>query len=221
MVTNQPRLSKSFDTFIFDWDGTLTTVKLLRLINEKLNPVVKYYKWSSKRKRMSEIELHKAVLSKESIRSKSRELENRILSKPINFSMSFLTPRLHNGSREVLEKLESKGKKIALLTNGNMYRIIKEMERLKVESYFEAIESAQELGAWKPSPIGIEVLIRSLRSDKKKTLYIGDAADDIETARFAGVKSCAIANGFDSIHNLESHSPDFLFKSMEVLYKAL
>jgi HAD superfamily hydrolase (TIGR01509 family) len=199
----------------------LTTVKWLRLINEKLNPAVKYYKWASRRKQISAIEPHKAIIKKESMSSKSREFENRVLSKPINLSMSLLVPRLHNGVREVLEELDSRGKKIALLTNGNMYRVIKEIERLKIENYFDAIESAQALGAWKPSPIGIEVLIKSLKSDKKDTIYIGDSADDVDAARFAGIKSCVVANGFDSKQRLLLHKPDFMFESMEELYKAL
>ncbi len=220
-MKNQLGLSSRFSTFIFDWDGTLTTVKWLRLMNEKLNPAVKYYKWASKRKWIPKTETYKAVIKKEDLRSKSREFENRILSKPINLSMSFLVPRLHNGVREVLNELDSSGKKIALLTNGNIYRVIKEIERLKIENYFDAIESAQELGAWKPNPLGIEILIKSLKSDKKNTIYVGDSADDVDSARFAGVKSCAVANGFDSRDNLLRHKPDFIFESMEELYRSL
>jgi phosphoglycolate phosphatase-like HAD superfamily hydrolase len=190
-------------------------------MNEKLNPAVKYYKWASKRKWIPKTETYKAVIKKEDLRSKSREFENRILSKPINLSMSFLVPRLHNGVREVLNELDSSGKKIALLTNGNIYRVIKEIERLKIENYFDAIESAQELGAWKPNPLGIEILIKSLKSDKKNTIYVGDSADDVDSARFAGVKSCAVANGFDSRDNLLRHKPDFIFESMEELYRSL
>lgn len=50
--------------------------------------------------------------------------------------------------------------------------------------------------------------------DPRETLYIGDMMHDIETAKHAGVQSCAVLTGYDSFEKLKRVEPDLLFKDM-------
>lgn len=202
-------LLSKYDTFVFDWDGTLSSVKVLRLINERVNPYWRYRKRHALSKQVKKKNMH----------SKSRSI--RMVAPFVDFSFMIIKPKLHNDSREVLDELIKRGKTIALFTNGAEYRVLPELKKLGVERYFKAIISAQEVGALKPNPAGLNIALRMIRASKPRTLYIGDMADDIMMAKYAMVASCAIAAGFDSYDKLKAARPDYLFRSMEEFRKAL
>ena len=50
--------------------------------------------------------------------------------------------------------------------------------------------------------------------DASETIFIGDMVHDIETARHAGVMSCAVLTGYDSLAKLKNASPDLLFRNL-------
>src|SRR5260221_1591036 len=50
--------------------------------------------------------------------------------------------------------------------------------------------------------------------DASETLFIGDMVHDIETARHAGVTSCAVLTGYDSLRKLAGANPDLLFRNL-------
>jgi len=212
------RLSGRFDTFVFDWDATLTTVKLLRKLNERLNPQWAY----RKRKSMEMIEKNPGSFRNKSIRRKIRITEAKEgVAFLADLSLYLMKPRLQNDSREVLQILKQKRKKVALFTNGAAWRVLRELAYLGIEDYFTAIVSAQDLNALKPNPLGLEVIVKALHASKERTIYIGDMANDVDTAKYCGVHSCAIANGFDSYQKLKDSRPDYLFRTMESLKNSL
>jgi HAD superfamily hydrolase (TIGR01509 family) len=204
-------LLSKFDTFVFDWDGTLSSMKLLRAVNERLNPHWKYKKIAT----ISTKRIDAGAVA----RSKQREL--RLFAPFFDVSLVLMKPKLHNDSREVLASLRENRKKVALLTNGAAYRVKREIGYLGITKYFDIIVSCQELNALKPNPIGLELIMRKTRSRKDRVLYIGDMADDIALAKFAKVRSCAISAGLDSYGKLKASRPDYIFTSMEEFRRAL
>ena len=48
-----------------------------------------------------------------------------------------------------------------------------------------------------------------------ETIFIGDMTHDIETARHAGVMSCAVLTGYDSLEKLKASNPDLLFRNLD------
>ena len=50
--------------------------------------------------------------------------------------------------------------------------------------------------------------------DPSETIFIGDMVHDIETARHAGVVSCAVLTGYDSLRKLKAANPDLLFRNL-------
>jgi phosphoglycolate phosphatase len=50
--------------------------------------------------------------------------------------------------------------------------------------------------------------------DPAETIFIGDMVHDIETARHAGVMSCAVLTGYDSLAKLKAANPDLLFRNL-------
>jgi phosphoglycolate phosphatase-like HAD superfamily hydrolase/8-oxo-dGTP pyrophosphatase MutT (NUDIX family) len=50
--------------------------------------------------------------------------------------------------------------------------------------------------------------------DAAETIFIGDMIHDVETARHAGVTSCAVLTGYDSLAKLKAANPDLLFRNL-------
>lgn len=81
--------------------------------------------------------------------------------------------------------------------------------RLKVKQYFkqayvQALDKRQS----------ILHLLAEHDLNASETIFIGDMVHDIETARHAGVMSCAVLTGYDSLAKLKSANPDLLFRNL-------
>jgi phosphoglycolate phosphatase-like HAD superfamily hydrolase/ADP-ribose pyrophosphatase YjhB (NUDIX family) len=50
--------------------------------------------------------------------------------------------------------------------------------------------------------------------DASETIFVGDMVHDVETARHAGVLSCAVLTGYDSLSKLKAANPDLLFRNL-------
>ena len=200
-----------YSLFIFDWDGTIVRIKLLNKINELKNPLWKRRK-SGKINRI----ISKSALHKLEINEGSREERFRYILDPIVF---LLRPKLQDDSFKLLNILSDKH--VALFTNGAKWRVKREMRSLNVDRFFKIFISAQDIGALKPHPNGIKLILKSEGIMPKRALYIGDMADDILTAKKAGIDSCAISSGFDTYGTLKAEQPTYLFKSMQEFITAL
>jgi FMN phosphatase YigB (HAD superfamily) len=101
--------------------------------------------------------------------------------------------RIHRraGLVEILQNLRDAGIRLALLSD---YPATRKLEALGIAHLFEIVVSAQdpEVGAFKPSPLGLEVTLRRLGVQPGAALYVGDRPDvDSAAARAAGI-DCAI-----------------------------
>ncbi len=207
-----------YSTFIFDWDGTISKLNLLYKMNRIFNPYWLYRKSISFNDPISanKSEIRK-MLHKVHVREKEtlKEEETFVMDKVLDIIHIIAKPRLNYGARTVLEMLQKEGKTIALLTDGKMDRVIREIKILKVYDYFDALLSAQTVGRLKPNPTGINVLLKILDVKKEDSMMIGDTQDDIMAAKNGGMASCGISAGLADIHTLKRYNPDYLFENME------
>lgn len=221
------KITKRFDTFIFDWDGTLRNMSTLHKLNAIFNPHWNYKKLNSlenyKRMPMSKKQIKEsqvlALYRKELKRA--YEMEKGVETAFIDIALMLAKPKMHKYAREVLGRLNDDGKYVALFTDGARYRVLSELHHLKAEGYFDIILSAQSIRRLKPDPSGIEIIIDALGSERKRAIYFGDMVDDITTAKEAGVHSAAMGNGFGNINLLRSRNPDYVFTSMQELFMEL
>ncbi|MEM3827278.1 MAG: HAD hydrolase-like protein [Candidatus Micrarchaeaceae archaeon] len=215
-----------YDLFLFDWDGTLCVEPFLLKLNKVLNP-----SWRLKKMRANEEATQKSALLRNGDAAKHiykrgafeeiNEIETEIEARMADISISLFKPRLREGAKMVLEKLSKRRKYIALITDGALYRIYREVEKLGVLNYFEALLSLQTIGKLKPNPLGAELMIKALKAEKKKTIYIGDMVDDILFARYAGIDICTIAGGFQSFNTLKRYKPKFIYRNMMEFEKSI
>ena len=215
-VKNKDKKTRSlsdFDLFVFDWDGTLTGLKIIRTLDQKYGPYWLY-------KRMKYRKEHKKIDMDSESESK-RELKERIMSVFADFYLTLFKPKLHNDVKLLLSTLRARGKKVALFTNATEWRINKELDLFGIRDMFDIVLSAQKIKVIKPDPTGLNIIIRKMRMRKDKVLYIGDMVDDIIMAKTAGVASCALGNGFDKESVLKREDPDFYFEGVEELLEAI
>ncbi len=129
----------------------------------------------------------------------------------------FYKPRLKEGALDLVKQLRKKGKKIAIFSDSNRYRLFSETRRLGIRGNVDFILSADSIKRFKPNPTGIVALTKKFKVKKSECVYVGDMAVDVYTARFAGVDSCAIAKGVDPYMLLKGVNPKYLVRNIESL----
>jgi HAD superfamily hydrolase (TIGR01549 family) len=209
-------LAQHFKVFIFDWDGTLNRLRLITRINERAKRILGIWNKDSSIKdfRSMDYNLKRRIEARE-------ERKNDIMSILADIFLLLSKPKLHNDSVEVLKELKRMNKSIALLSNERSHRLIGELSYLNLLDYFDIIVSARDIKAMKPNPTGIKAILHFLNAKPGSALYVGDMVDDMLTAKLAKVRSCAVADGFDSYHMLRSMGPDYIFNGIEGLKDAL
>ena len=95
----------------------------------------------------------------------------------------WVPPELYN----ILPALRSAGFKLGVLSN-RRDTFMDKMRELELDSYFEFIMAAGEVGTWKPNPEAFAPMIKHFDVDPAESLYIGDNYyADVVGARAAGM----------------------------------
>ncbi len=122
---------------------------------------------------------------------------------------------LYPGVRESLEELQRDGVRMAVLTNKpvRISRLI--LDGLGVASHFFQVYGGNSFEQKKPHPVGVDTLRHEAGGvARERTLFVGDSAVDVKTARNAGVPCCGVTFGFQPDTFAEA-PPDFVVDRME------
>ncbi len=212
---NEKKSFSEIDLFIFDWDGTLNSMRLTMRINEAVKRALGIWNKDSSIKDLSNMDYN----LKKQLKDEERKLD--VLTFLFDIFLNFSKPRLHNDTVALLKKLRSRHKRMAIFSNGRSQRILSELKRLNILYYFDSVVSGRHIHEIKPNPTGLKAILKEFNANPARTVYIGDMVDDMITAKLAKVRSCAVANGFDSYHRLKSIKPDYIFNSIEELNRAI
>ncbi len=121
--------------------------------------------------------------------------------------------RLYPGVVDALDRLRPRA--LAVLTNkpGGFSRTI--LEGLGVADRFERIYGGDDVPR-KPDPAGLVRLMQDSGCAADETVMVGDSANDVLTARRAGVRSVGVLGGFDPA-GLEAQAPDDVIPGLAAL----
>ncbi len=86
---------------------------------------------------------------------------------------------------------------------------------------FAARVYSQDAHLRKPHPAPLELALRRLSLAPETCVYIGDAPEDIEMARRAGVRAIAVLSPFSTPRRLRAARPDALLHSTNQLPRLL
>jgi len=93
---------------------------------------------------------------------------------------------LNDGAREVLQWLDEKGIRTAVLTRNSRVSVERVLTRHGLR--FDAVRTRED-GAIKPSPEPVRALCRELGVDPSETWVVGDYLFDVQSGRQAGAKT--------------------------------
>lgn len=214
-------MKSKFDLLVFDLDGTLTdsshTIHKTALKTfEKLG---------------LNVILPKAELDKkigehfkdifDDLKIRVDDIENFIeVYKSIYFDFiddTILYPNVIS----TLEKIKTNGNRISLLTTKAQDQAEDILEHFHLTKYFDLIMGRRKGFEHKPSPQPLLFIMNELKSEKEKTLMIGDSELDIRCGASAGSKTCGVTYGYRSEEKLQNEKPDYLINSIEKIIQIL
>jgi phosphoglycolate phosphatase len=116
--------------------------------------------------------------------------------------------RPYPGMEPALRALAARGAALSVLTNKPRRFTEPILRGLGLDTVFVASVCGDDPLPRKPAPDGALALVRTSGMPASCTLLVGDSAEDVETARAAGLASCAVTWGFRSRDELARARPD-------------
>lgn len=204
---------KHIDLIIFDLDGTLVDSKdgIVQRINFALRKV------GLEEKSSEEIgsyigtgvdDLVSKTLGPEAqgLFSRTKAIfENYRINNPDN-------ARLYPGVKDILEHFKDKRK--VIITNRKREFAEPTMKSLGIYDYFEDIVGADDVECMKPSPCPLDYAMSKFKTDKEKTMIVGDMYVDVLAGKKAGIFTCAVTYGIGKREEILQAKPDFVIDNI-------
>lgn len=129
-------------------------------------------------------------------------------------------PKLLPGARSVLRELQRKFV-IGIVSSGSGWRVRSQIRKFHLNQYVSVCVCSEDAARRKPDPAPLKVALRRLRVPADETVYVGDAPEDIEMARRAGVIPIGVLGPFPTEKRLRAAKPDLTLESVRDLAKHL
>jgi HAD superfamily hydrolase (TIGR01509 family) len=125
-------------------------------------------------------------------------------------------PKLIAGARRVLARV-SNAHHLGLVTSGDRDRVTRQLREFRLTKLFAARVCSGDTLHKKPHPEPLRLALRQMELDPSACLYVGDAPQDVEMARRAGVRAIGVLGPFPTEKRLRAAHPEFLIGSLEEL----
>jgi HAD superfamily hydrolase (TIGR01509 family) len=125
-------------------------------------------------------------------------------------------PKLIAGARRVLARLRD-DHPLGLVTSGDRDRVTRQLREFRLTTLFAARVCSGDTLRKKPHPAPLRLALRQMRLDPSACVYVGDASQDVEMARRAGVRAIGVLGPFPTEKRLRAARPEFLIGSLEEL----
>ncbi len=202
-----------YQNWIFDWSGTL--VDDLAMVLDATNHVLRTY--------------GKDEIGREDFRMSFRlpyagyyeeilpgvpldELEDHFRQGFAESEASGVTSPLLPHALDFLERLQSKDKRLFILSSMDAGAFDRHAVELGIDHFFEAtyagvLDKREQ----------IHLMLEKHDLDASNTVFLGDMCHDVETAKHGGVASIALLTGYQNAEQLGAASPDLLVKDLSVI----
>lgn len=129
-------------------------------------------------------------------------------------------PRLLPGARKIVEIL-CREFVLGIVSSGNRPRVRRELRQCQVARYFSVCVCNEDSPKKKPHPAPLELALTRLDADPADSVYVGDAPEDIEMARRAGVRPIGVLGPFPTAARLRAARPEMILPSIRLLPRYL
>jgi HAD superfamily hydrolase (TIGR01509 family) len=206
-----------FEAVIFDWDGTLADTrqvvvasfqKALREIDCDISD-----EFIERR-----IGIGAAVTFREILRAAQMQFDealiSRLLERKVQTEIELTSEvKLFPGAHALLEALHGK-LRLGLASMNNRRVIAHLLSALKLESFFYAVLTAEDISRSKPNPEIFLKCAAQLKSAPKQCVVIEDSIFGVEAAKAAGMGCVAVLTGVYGEAELARAKPDLIVKSL-------
>ena len=125
-------------------------------------------------------------------------------------------PQLIPGTRRVLEAVRRRHR-LGLVTSGDRDRVVQQLREFRLTRLFAARVCSGDTLRKKPHPEPLRLALRQIGLAAECCVYVGDAPQDVEMARRAGVLAIGVLGPFPTEKRLRAARPEFLIRSLEEL----
>ncbi len=122
-------------------------------------------------------------------------------------------PLLLPGALAVLQLLR-RDFRLAIVTGGSRARVRKQIRSFELAEHFSTCVCVEDASHRKPHPAPLELALKRLRASPEEAIYIGDAAEDIEMAKRAAVRSIGVLGQFTTEKRIRGAKPNLLLRSI-------
>jgi HAD superfamily hydrolase (TIGR01509 family) len=129
-------------------------------------------------------------------------------------------PPLLPGARGVIRAL-GKSFTLGIVTGGSGDRVRPQIRAFGLADYFSACVCSEDAPRKKPHPAPLQRALKRLRAAPEECVYVGDAPEDIEMARRAGVRAIGVLGPFPTAERLRNAKPELLLESIRDLPRHL
>lgn len=105
--------------------------------------------------------------------------------------------RLYPHVIEVLQKLQEKSIRLALITNKPQQFLPSLLDYLQIAPFFELILAGDSLAEQKPNPLPLLHAMETMQLKPQECIMVGDSANDIGAANSAGIQSVCVTYGYN------------------------
>jgi len=125
-------------------------------------------------------------------------------------------PKLIAGTRRVVGQL-GRRHKLGLVTSGDRNRVVRQLREFGLARVFRTRVCAGDIEEKKPHPAPLQLALRQMKLEPGECVYVGDAPEDLEMARSAGVRAIAVLGPFPTEKRLRAARPEFLLEGLREL----
>lgn len=214
---------KTYDTVIFDLDGTL--LNTLEDLRDSVNVIMERYNW--KQHSLEQIRTFVGNgIGKLMERSVPEGRDNKDFEAAFADFKSYYTghcrikTRPYDGVLELMHQLSVKGFRMAIVSNKND-AAVKELNEIYFSKYTGAAIGDREGSKRKPAPDSVYTALEELGSQKETAVYIGDSEVDYQTAKNSGLDCILVSWGFRDRELLESFEGSTVVDNCEEILEIL
>ncbi len=202
---------------IFDWDGTLADTK--RAVVQAFQKVLVEVgclvsdRFIERLMGVGTKKTFKEALKKCNIKFDDEQLENLVRDKIESQVELFEKVSLFEGATELLEELHGRTK-IALATMSGRKVIEKLLPEKRIESFFDAVVTADDIVMPKPNPEVFMVSAAKLGVEPKNCVVIEDSIFGVRAAKEVKMKCIAVSSGAYDESELQEENPELIIDSL-------
>ncbi len=182
---------KTYDTYLFDADGTLFDT--VDLVSRCFKHVAALHANITLTRR-SILAGYGLPLKGQLIKLLGHEIDiDRVLDDYMDFQLEVIDKvSPFPGVTEELDKLKDEGKKLGIVTSRRRFSMERILDCTDTAKYFDTLVTPEDTDLHKPHPEPTLLALSRLNGDKASTLFTGDAEFDILSGTDAGVDTAFV-----------------------------